>query len=215
MLRCDDVKERTKNRPDSRGGSERRSRMINYSLGTALLPRRKTKGTKEAKRGNRNFHVRQSSRRGVRDVKIFFSPPPEIPSPSSRTTSSPTSTSTSALRTTSPSTTLIIGRNIGQHARRRERRKGFPGNRRTNEALNAPDIGDLVGSGKGDRSPLPSCTRGATNAVDVVGRIIREVKVDNDLNACDIDATCGNIRRDEDAVSAGFESLERFPPLCE
>src|SRR5688572_32362216 len=64
---------------------------------------------------------------------------------------------------------------------------------------------------RGDRrdDSLAVGAGGASGAVHVVIDALRNVEVDHVLDAGDVDAASGDVRRDEDAMRAGAEVVER------
>ena len=54
----------------------------------------------------------------------------------------------------------------------------------------------------------------ATDAVDVILRILRDVEVDDVRHAGDVETAGGEIRRHQHLVKAGLETLQRFLPFA-
>src|SRR5688500_1786109 len=76
------------------------------------------------------------------------------------------------------------------------------------ESLDITDAPRLVRSCKRDGAAFATGASCASDAVDIVARIIRQVKVDDDFDTRDIDTACGDIRRDENAINSFFETIQ-------
>lgn len=55
---------------------------------------------------------------------------------------------------------------------------------------------------------------GATDAVNVIFRMLRHVVVDDVAYAGNVESACGDIGRDHDFVFAALKTVERFDPLA-
>ena len=55
--------------------------------------------------------------------------------------------------------------------------------------------------------------RGAADPVNVVFDGLRQVKIDDAVDAGDVDATRRDVGRNEDAIAAGAEPVQGFAPL--
>ena len=85
--------------------------------------------------------------------------------------------------------------------------------RGADDLLDLPHVLPLVGGGEGDGVAGLSGAACPPDAVDVVFGVVREVEVDHQFDACDVDAACGDIGGDKNPVLAGLESAQGFLPL--
>ncbi len=83
------------------------------------------------------------------------------------------------------------------------------------DALNLIHIPALIGRRERNGGSGHAGAAGAADAVNVIFHIIGEVVVDDQLDAFDVDAAGGDIGRDQHAVAAIFEALERFTALTQ
>jgi hypothetical protein len=60
-----------------------------------------------------------------------------------------------------------------------------------------------------------ACACGASDAVDVIFGLHRHIEIDDEVDAFYVDAARGDIGRDQDAVLAGLEAIERLATLIE
>ena len=97
----------------------------------------------------------------------------------------------------------------------RQDRKRLPAQLRTDQSLDALDLLCLIRTREGNRAAFAPGPRGSADAVDVILSGIREIEIDDDRDTRDVDPACGDVGRDEDAIPAGFEPIERLAPLTE
>jgi len=71
----------------------------------------------------------------------------------------------------------------------------------------------LFRCGEARRVARGTGTRGAPDAMHVILDRVRQIVVDHALNSGHVDAASGDVRRDQDAVTAAAESFQRFAPL--
>src|SRR6476620_2770583 len=88
-----------------------------------------------------------------------------------------------------------------------------PWDRLLQHALHAAQEVDLVDAHEADGLAGRTRPTGPPDAMDVVLRVPRQFEVDDDRQILDVEATCRDIGRDEDADLAGLEALERPGPF--
>src|SRR5579883_242708 len=71
------------------------------------------------------------------------------------------------------------------------------------------NVGFLIWRAKGDRDTIRAGATGATNTMHVRLRHIRDLVVEDVFEIIDIDASCGDVGRDEHADLAALEIRER------
>lgn len=87
--------------------------------------------------------------------------------------------------------------------------------RLTDEALDSRDLAFLMRFGETDRVTLGTCASGAADAMHVVFCLHRHIEIDHEIDALHVYAACRDVSRDQDAVFACLETLERFLALIE
>ena len=80
------------------------------------------------------------------------------------------------------------------------------------ELLNVSEVVRLGVVAEGNRDALPSCAPRATDAVDVALRDVRQVVVEHVAHAVHVDATRGDVCRDQDAECPVLKARQRTRP---
>ena len=83
----------------------------------------------------------------------------------------------------------------------------------TNEPFNHPHIIRLIGRGETHGAARAARPSGATDSVDVILGMFREIKIDDQADADNINPARGNIGGDQHAVATGFETRQGFTAL--
>ncbi len=71
------------------------------------------------------------------------------------------------------------------------------------------DVGALLGKHERDARSAPPGSAGTADAMDIVVVAMRRIEVDHMRDVIDVEAPCGDIRRDERRDAAGLELRER------
>jgi hypothetical protein len=73
----------------------------------------------------------------------------------------------------------------------------------------------LIWTSEGDGSAHRSRTTRSSDSVDIVGGTLRDVVINDKFNFLDVNASCGDIGRNQDSILARLESAQSRESLIE